>query len=198
MKRWDEVGSEVAYWFDYPGLYDAALSRVPEGGTLVEVGTWLGRSICYLAQWAKALGKPVTILSIDTCRGDNEDQYMHRTIEAAGGNVAGALLGNLIDCEVADVVTMIVAPGERAAKLFADHSLDFVFIDANHEYDSVVHDLATWAPKVKPGGLFAGHDYQGHGWDGVKMAVDEFFAANQDFAPHSPPLSVNCWSADRK
>jgi hypothetical protein len=38
-------------------------------------------------------------------------------------------------------------------------SLDFVYIDGNHRFEQVVADLAAWAPKVRPGGIVAGHDY---------------------------------------
>lgn len=42
----------------------------------------------------------------------------------------------------------------RAAKLFKDEQLDFVFIDANHSYKSVKEDIEAWWPKVKKGALF--------------------------------------------
>jgi hypothetical protein len=51
------------------------------------------------------------------------------------------------------------ADSPRIAKQFQDNSLDFVYIDANHELQAVLDDLEAWYPKVKPGGLFSGHDY---------------------------------------
>ena len=45
------------------------------------------------------------------------------------------------------------------AKTIPDGSLDFVFIDANHNYEHVVADIAAWAPKVRKGGIVSGHDY---------------------------------------
>jgi len=66
----------------------------------------------------------------------------------------------------------------KACEGFEDESLDFVFIDANHQYDYVKEDLVAWFPKVKPGGVFCGHDYgskrERRGMWGVKKAVDEF------------------------
>lgn len=47
----------------------------------------------------------------------------------------------------------------EAAKLFPDESFDFVYIDANHWEPEIRNDLATWWPKVRPGGVFAGHDW---------------------------------------
>ena len=72
---------------------------------------------------------------------------------------------------------------EEAVKHFGDHSLDFVFIDANHSYEAVRGDIRFWWPKVKPGGICAGHDYLdgeiAEGTFGVKKAVDEFVQSHQ-------------------
>lgn len=46
-----------------------------------------------------------------------------------------------------------------AHKQFEDNSLDFVYIDGNHEFQHVVNDIALWSKKVKVGGIIAGHDY---------------------------------------
>jgi predicted O-methyltransferase YrrM len=48
---------------------------------------------------------------------------------------------------------------EVAADQFEDESLDFIYIDASHRFSGVAMDLLKWWPKLKPGGLFAGHDY---------------------------------------
>jgi predicted O-methyltransferase YrrM len=42
---------------------------------------------------------------------------------------------------------------------FPDGSLDFCYIDCNHAYESVVADIAAWLPKIRSGGIIAGHDY---------------------------------------
>lgn len=46
-----------------------------------------------------------------------------------------------------------------AAKDFANRSLDFVYIDASHDFKDIATDLAIWCHKVKKGGVIAGHDY---------------------------------------
>lgn len=55
-----------------------------------------------------------------------------------------------------------------------DESLDFVYIDGNHDFDYVMEDLIGWSRKVKPGGLIAGHDYYHFTNSGVIEAVDAF------------------------
>lgn len=62
-----------------------------------------------------------------------------------------------------------------AAKDFADNSLDFVYLDANHSYEHIKADIQAWLPKVKTGGILAGHDYvnRKNVNFGVKQAVQE-------------------------
>lgn len=56
-------------------------------------------------------------------------------------------------------VTFIREFSTDASKQFADETLDFVYIDGNHSLLHVVQDLWYWVPKVKKGGIVAGHDY---------------------------------------
>lgn len=51
-------------------------------------------------------------------------------------------------------------------------SLDFIFIDANHNYEAVKQDILLWTPKVIQSGLIAGHD---KGREGIDRALDEIF-----------------------
>ncbi len=57
---------------------------------------------------------------------------------------------------------------EELVNIFEDDSLDFVYIDGNHAYDYVVQDMKLWWPKLKKGGLFAGHDYLLMDWTYVE------------------------------
>lgn len=59
-----------------------------------------------------------------------------------------------------------------AADLFDDHTIDLVFVDADHSYVGVSSDISAWLPKIRGDGILAGHDY---GKVGVRKAVDGFF-----------------------
>lgn len=71
------------------------------------------------------------------------------------------------------------ATSSQAAAAFAAHSLDFVYIDAQHHYAAVKEDIALWYPKIRAGGLLCGHDWlldYGPPRYGVRKAVMEFAA----------------------
>ena len=60
----------------------------------------------------------------------------------------------------------------EAVREIPDNFLDFVYIDANHEFDFVMSDIIFWSDKVRSGGIVSGHDYQPPQWgNGVKTAV---------------------------
>lgn len=65
-----------------------------------------------------------------------------------------------------------------AVRDFEDESLDFVYIDANHDFDYVMEDLVAWGRKVKQGGIIAGHDYYHFTNSGVVEAVDAYIKGN--------------------
>ena len=46
----------------------------------------------------------------------------------------------------------------HAHTFYKDKELDFVWIDAGHEYEDVVEDIKLWYPKIKDGGFILGHD----------------------------------------
>jgi hypothetical protein len=76
-------------------------------------------------------------------------------------------------------VDIIVDFTVSAAKMFEDEYFDFVYVDANHTYDGVTADLEAWYPKVRKGGMIAGHDYFNKITDSYEMRVKE---AVEDFA----------------
>ncbi len=62
---------------------------------------------------------------------------------------------------------------------YEDESFDYIYIDSDHRYEQTVRDIAQWWPKVKKGGILAGHDYNARNKEyGVIQAVDEFVKDN--------------------
>lgn len=72
-------------------------------------------------------------------------------------------------------VKIIKSSSIEASKMFTDSYFDWVYIDAAHDFNNVLADLVSWYPKVRSGGLIAGHDYtsrRSH-W-GVRPALEAF------------------------
>ena len=77
-----------------------------------------------------------------------------------------------------DRVEIIRDLSENAVQNFDDNSLDFLYLDADHSYEASKKDVEYWYNKVKPGGIFSGHDYLNgslpQGEFGVKKSIDDF------------------------
>lgn len=80
-----------------------------------------------------------------------------------------------------DRVEFVRADFREAAKLIRDESLDFCFLDAAHSEKDTWDQIEIYSPKIKPGGLIAGHDYgfPSSGYECVAAAVDRWVAEHQ-------------------
>lgn len=180
---------DVPGWFDFLSAYEEAVQHFHRG-TLVEVGCYQGRSLCALGSLARITGRDLRVIGVDTCLGSGpegmgNDDFHAGAVRAGGGTMAGLLHGNVVKCGLADHVEIIVSTSLKAATLFQDNSLEFVFLDARHDYESVRADILAWLPKVAPGGWLGGDDYCPH-WPGVVRAVDEML-------PEARPWSHDSW-----
>jgi predicted O-methyltransferase YrrM len=103
-------------------------------------------------------------------------------------NYNGDLAANL--AQFAGRFVLLNMDSVNGALKFADESLDFVYIDADHKYASVLMDISTWYPKVRKGGIVAGHDFEKLGrTDGedVQNAV-LFFAKDKKLQIHAASI----------
>jgi hypothetical protein len=159
-------------WFGYESVYEMLVRRCPDGGTIVEVGAWKGRSTCFLAVEAANSGKRISIDVVDTWEGSQE----HRDfLVVAEGRLFEVFLENTRP--VAHLITPVRMTSIQASERYPDGSLDAVFLDASHKYEDVRADILAWLPKVKSGGILSGHDYtyRNDDWPDVRRAVDEAF-----------------------
>ena len=83
----------------------------------------------------------------------------------------------------------------QSAQIFNDGYFDLIFIDADHRYEHVKQDIESWLPKIRKGGILAGHDYlhpkEGTSSCGVKQAVDEIFG--DEIYIQAEPRKVHNW-----
>ncbi len=161
--------------FDSPSIYDDIIARANDGAVFVEVGAHLGRSTVYLASRIKQSGKKIRLYVVDLWDGRFYDDYNQQSPMPESADVFWHFIRNIRAAGVVDVLCPLKMPSERAATLFEDGTLDFVFLDADHGYEAVRRDLQCWFPKVKRRGVLGGHDYSNTDFPGVRRAVDEFF-----------------------
>ena len=80
---------------------------------------------------------------------------------------------------------------DDAVDLIQEEEYDFIFIDGLHEYDQVYKDCVNYYPKIKNGGIFAGHDYKVI--EGVGRAVDKFASEKGATVIYLPDNDVWYW-----
>lgn len=161
-------------WFNFSKFYDFIIEENPDFRSFVEVGVWTGRSIAYLA---KITPEDAKIRAVDLF-GDTYKPNLRNLVT----DVYSAYNHYLVKEGVRDKICDYKCYSWDAPDLFPDASMDFVFIDADHKYDSVKKDIEKWLPKIKKNGIISGHDYREPSEDnGVKTAVDEIFPDAQLF-----------------
>jgi hypothetical protein len=131
--------------------------------TGVEIGTFKG----YFAQHILRNWNG-TLYMVDVWRELEKKEYTDISNRTTEDNVWFEAMKAIDGFE--DRALMLRMKSNQASKLFADDSLDFIYIDANHKYDAVKEDIELWWPKLKSGGMLAGHDYLKLDWSTTPKA----------------------------
>lgn len=150
------------------GLSNLIKDLNTEINVMVEVGSYQGESTVIFAENIKTLK---TLYAVDPwingyAPGDVcSDEYPMDIVESN------------FDARIKNysVISKQKTTSEEFSKTIENNSLDFVYIDGNHQYDSCKKDLELWIPKIKKGGIIAGHDYLAACFMGVVNAVNETF-----------------------
>lgn len=140
---------------------------------MVEVGSFKGDSTVIFAKY----GKPREIYAVDPFLsgiGDITDQCDMRDVKK----------DFLKNTKRYDNIYHIEKMSADASKDFDDESIDFIYIDALHTYEACKSDLLLWLPKLKKGGVIAGHDYRRR-FKGVIRAVNEELGKPEKVFPDS-------------
>lgn len=185
--NWDDIPG----WFQWRSAQEEAAFRFADGSRFVEVGSFLGRSLCSLAEVVTRSRKAITLIGVDTCRGSGVEgpaakNYHGAAVAEGGGTFAGTLHRNIIACGYGDLLSVIVADSVTASTFFADRSIEWVHLDARHTREHVKADIMAWLPKVKADGWLSGDDYDETKWPDVVNAVNELL-------PGAEPWSIGQW-----
>lgn len=163
-----------------------------ESMIVVEVGVFLGdTSLTYLDIVKRNHGK---FYAIDWFKGNvGNPSGEHKYQPENYFKLSDQFRDGIFASGYSELTTCYNMPSLEAAEKFKDKSIDFCFIDADHRYSHVSKDIRAYLPKVKKGGILAGHDYPidienreyteneredplGH--IGVSIAVKEIFGNN--------------------
>lgn len=159
-------------WFHHAAAMAELINHVPDNGKIVEVGSWKGKSAAFIAVEIIRQDRGLHLTCIDTWEGSDEKVHQEDR------DVQEGILFQRFEENIAEVSHVITAMREEspfAAQFFDNGSIDLLYLDAAHDYDSVRDDITAWWPKITAGGYIIGDDYK---WPGVKRAVDEAFGAH--------------------
>lgn len=172
---------EGQQWFNYTKLYKDMVEKCEDNSHFVEIGSWKGRSTCFMGVEICNSEKNIIFDCVDTFDGGSllsipKDCPDYDHVFDTEDGLYNLFLENINP--VKEYINVNRMTSEQASYLFENDSLDFVFIDAEHNYESVMHDMLHWYPKVKVGGYIGGHDYKGI-FNGLTTAVGHFFSWNR-------------------
>lgn len=162
-------------WFNYEQVYSDIINISPDPAKFVEIGVWQGKSVCFAAVEIINRNRNITIDAVDTWRGTfNQPELINNEL-VVEDKLYDIFLENIKP--VSHIIKPVRMDSVSAAYTYPDQSLDFVYIDAAHDYESVKADINAWFPKVKTGGFIGGHDYGNNDQPdgGVLKAVHERF-----------------------
>lgn len=170
---------QIAGYMDYQDLYSDFVKELQTGNVFVEVGSYLGKSLIFFLEMMKRHKKDIIVCSVDHFKGTPNEPLKTDFYEE--------FLDNIESCGYSEDVSIYKMTSEDAAYKFPNQLIDICFIDANHEYEEVKKDINLWLPKVKPGGILAGHDIDFPGvWRAVNECLPEFYVNNRCWIYRKP------------
>lgn len=168
----NHIYEKIPGMFNFQDLYSRMVEEAPDSAYFVEVGTFLGKSAAYMAVEIINSKKGIIFDVIDTFQGSPGDIEHGKFVQQRTGDYYSTFLTHVRP--VLGVLRPYPMRSIAASDKYASETLDFVYIDAAHDYFSVWQDIKAWLPKVKPGGYIGGHDYRSN-CPGVWKAVGEMF-----------------------
>lgn len=158
-------------WFDYGWFYE---KLVKDGyRKFAEVGVWKGHSISFLANLLRNEDSEIYAVDLfeNTYKYSEDDSSRDPNLRKQIEIIYDVYNYNLNRTNTRHKIKDVKGISWEMSSKFEDNSLDVVFIDADHQYESVKKDITNWLPKVRKGGILSGHDYRPG--NTVAKAVDE-------------------------
>ncbi len=147
---------------------------VPKEHAIVEVGSFKGKSACFLGMGSR-MGESAPVYAVDLWDLNPDPQYASPAIYRRWHE-------QIAQMNLKGFVTPIRYDSSIASEIFSD-PIGVLFIDGDHDHESVARDFLAWSPKVVPGGIVAFHDYRKARFlEGVTKFVDEQVATSDQWS----------------
>jgi predicted O-methyltransferase YrrM len=158
---------------DFEGYALFTLAAIGDGiGEIVEIGSFMGKSTCWLAAGAKKASRE-KVTAIDHFRGSPEHQaggpYENRTIVTMHTTFY-MFQENIAKMQLSDYVNPVVATSEEAVSNW-NRTVRLLFIDGDHSYNNTKKDYELWSPFVCERGYICFHDVGA--WPGPTQFYEE-------------------------
>lgn len=127
---------------------------VSAGGTIVEIGSFRGRSMIVLAS---AAGPGVELVAIDPHAGNDRGPQEFEGFQDEAATDVGVFRANLAAAGVADRVRHVQKFSNEALN-DVDADIDLLYIDGAHRFGPALDDIRRWSAKIAPGGTLLIHD----------------------------------------
>lgn len=162
MSEWVDSEQRPFGWFsDSEGeLYRQTVASYP-GGVLVELGSYIGRSLSYVLPTCKDLGVEVWAVDLWPCPPQDALQPSLDKHEYIPASHVRLFLSNLKRLGFNQGVGVLQSDSVQAATQFKPESVSMIMVDSLHTYEHTKAEITAWAPKLKPGGTWLFHDYTG-------------------------------------
>lgn len=108
---------------------------------------------------------------VDTWQDDFGSDFRPEYFDKDGSKRYQQACDTLREFINAERAIMLQGTSVEGSKKVPDNSLDFCYIDGDHSLEGIYTDIYTWTPKMKVGGIIAGHDYK----DGPNSGINDFF-----------------------
>lgn len=180
----DKYSVDLQGWNGNHPVFEKIIKEIkPE--LILELGSWKGQSATTIIKEAVKYYKDTVLICVDTWLGSSEHWDYNRenacfdSLKLINGypSLYYQFLANIVINKLSENIIPFPQTTAAAYEVFKRLGLvfDMIYLDAGHDYESVLFELNKYWDILKPGGILIGDDIT---WVGVEKAVKEFSSVN--------------------
>jgi len=167
-----EANKSKCNWLSTYGFVSMLIDEI--GATeIVEIGVAYG----YHAEYLLDRHRKISYIGVDPYRDGYDPNDSFSTDVKSMFKGTSNFMDLLYICVARNLerhmgrATLVRRTSEDASRIFRDKQLDIVYIDGDHRPESVARDVRAWLPKIRPGGILCGDDFN---WPGTPEVLQKF------------------------